>query len=876
MSSLDTVSGVLASPDRVVVPGPMRLETDPAEHRGPKRAPSAGPTDSRFDVFLSHASEHKAEIRAFARRLEAAGLTVWLDEEQLAPGFDPQQAIVTGLAESQHVLIWVTDAWLSKAWTRWELEQFAKTNSPGRRVLPVLRVPWNDAVLGPYLTRQVAVGPEHDDDERLWLVVCGVQGLAPGPRDSWAGQGQKLADGAPVAATGRESAAPHVRSTAARLETAFQRHEELTSAGEDTSQLDQEILGLRRELRHGPSLHAGEHLGDRFRLIEQIGRGGFATVWKAYDRQERKPVAVKVLHGQFSKDASRRDRLFRGARKMAELRHPDVVRVIVSAGEQDGFHYYVMEYVGRGDLHSAVLGRRISTDQALVVVESIADALDAAHRHGLVHRDVKPQNILLREDGTAALTDFDLVRAKDTTGGTRTGAIGTVLYAAPEQNDDASTVDHRADIYGLGMTAVFCVHGKSLPLRAMRELDAFLASLDCADVVRAALRKAVALEVEDRFESMARFRSALAAAREESPGLDEARRKPNTNAAPPAAGPSPVVTEPPPAAPSVSRRQVILGVGAVFGVGGAAVAAWKGFVDVDKDAGPTVEVDGTADDWPQMDDGETLAGGPGGGQDGGNASSGPASDGTATTGPIERQVIVASRGGVELVRIPGGTFMMGSPEGEDGRFSDEGPQHEVTLAEFYLARTPVTNAQYRRFLEARPDAPKPNYWDNREYNQDEQPVVGVSWDEATAYCEWAGLMLPTEAQWEYACRAGTTTRYHSGDDEADLARVGWYAGNSEDRLHPVGELDPNGFGLYDMHGNVWEWCTDAWVGSYKGAEHRAGDGLRTQPVGDASRVFRGGAFISTARYARSAYRSSWRPDFRDSIVGFRPAQGIRL
>ncbi|MCA9707834.1 MAG: formylglycine-generating enzyme family protein [Myxococcales bacterium] len=149
----------------------------------------------------------------------------------------------------------------------------------------------------------------------------------------------------------------------------------------------------------------------------------------------------------------------------------------------------------------------------------------------------------------------------------------------------------------------------------------------------------------------------------------------------------------------------------------------------------------------------------------------------------------------------------------------------------------------------------------------------VSWEEAVAYCEWARLSLPTEVQWEYACRAGTTTRYHSGDGEEDLARVGWYGGNSGRRLHAVAELEPNGFGLYDMHGNVYEWCQDTWVGSYAGTVHQPGDGLRTQPGGDSDRVVRGGDFVFGPRFARSAYRAGLVPGYRIVDVGFRVVQG---
>jgi formylglycine-generating enzyme required for sulfatase activity/predicted MPP superfamily phosphohydrolase len=234
-----------------------------------------------------------------------------------------------------------------------------------------------------------------------------------------------------------------------------------------------------------------------------------------------------------------------------------------------------------------------------------------------------------------------------------------------------------------------------------------------------------------------------------------------------------------------------------------------------------------------------------------------------------RDVIRNEVADIELVRIPGGTFMMGTRDDDEGD-EDERPQHEVVLGEFYLARTPVTNAQYARFLAAHPEAQVPEYWGNARYNQPEQPVVGVSWDEAQAYCEWAKLVLPTEAQWEYACRAGTTTSYWSGDGEEELARVGWYGGNSDGRLHVVGEKDANPFGLFDMHGNVSEWCRDNY-GPYTALPGQ-GDGLRHEPVGDATRVVRGGCWFDDAHDVRPAYRLFDYPGYRSSIVGFRPAQ----
>ena len=119
----------------------------------------------------------------------------------------------------------------------------------------------------------------------------------------------------------------------------------------------------------------------------------------------------------------------------------------------------------------------------------------------------------------------------------------------------------------------------------------------------------------------------------------------------------------------------------------------------------------------------------------------------------------------ELIRIPSGVFMMGSPESEEGRYSDEGPVHEVTVPSFEMGKYPVTNEQYGKFLEENPDATEPEYWADRRFNQPRQPVVGVSWEDARRFAAWAGLRLPSEAEWEYACRAGTRTRYYSGSTE---------------------------------------------------------------------------------------------------------------
>jgi formylglycine-generating enzyme required for sulfatase activity len=221
-------------------------------------------------------------------------------------------------------------------------------------------------------------------------------------------------------------------------------------------------------------------------------------------------------------------------------------------------------------------------------------------------------------------------------------------------------------------------------------------------------------------------------------------------------------------------------------------------------------------------------------------------------------------------------FDRGSPDREEGRRESEGPVREVRLSSFFLGRYAVTNAEYDLFLKKNPGLQAPECWGDRRFNGARQPVVGVSWLEAQAYCDWAGLVLPSEAQWEYACRAAKpgapATRYWSGNGEADLARVGWYAGNSDGKLHPVGEKPANAFGLFDMHGNVWEWCEDAWHENYEGAPD---DGTAWVAGGDQdARVLRGGGFGLVARGARSACRRRDRPSLRGPDVGFRPARVI--
>ncbi len=226
-----------------------------------------------------------------------------------------------------------------------------------------------------------------------------------------------------------------------------------------------------------------------------------------------------------------------------------------------------------------------------------------------------------------------------------------------------------------------------------------------------------------------------------------------------------------------------------------------------------------------------------------------------------------------LIWIPAGEFIMGSPSDEPGRDWDEGPQTRVVIAHgFWMGKCEVTQAEFQRVM---------GYNPSNEAGPPNRPVEKVSWYEAIDYCtrltrgeETAGRLpdgysyrLPTEAEWEYACRAGTTTRFSFGDDPAEvhLGEYAWYAGNSDSTSHPVGTRRPNPWGLYDMHGNVWEWCLDRWPGSLPGGTITNRPALAQGTL----RTTRGGSWLYDSRACRSANRDDYSPGDRCSDIGFR-------
>lgn len=307
-----------------------------------------------------------------------------------------------------------------------------------------------------------------------------------------------------------------VRLLESELEAALNRKEDLVARGADTTDVDRHILAMRREQRQGPQLVEGEILAGRYKLLQVLGSGGFADVWQALDRKSQRIVAIKVLHPQWQRDRSRTERFERGAYKMAELSHPHIVRVLSDPLIDQGFLFFVMEYLSGGDLGTALTEPSFKTEDLLRNLLQIGQALEHAHRAGLVHRDVKPQNILLDAQRSARLTDFDLVAGAGITGGTRASGLGSFVYAAPEQLDNASIADHRADIYSLGMVALSVLCRKELPLHAIRDTSSFMVSTGIGNSLRGVLGRATSWDPKLRQQSPAQFCHELEAAWKDS------------------------------------------------------------------------------------------------------------------------------------------------------------------------------------------------------------------------------------------------------------------------------------------------------------------------------------------------------------------------
>ncbi len=834
-------------------------------------------------IFICHAGPDRPAAVRIHRALDRAGLRPWCAALDLVPGEKWDEVIPERLTQAAAVLVLVTDRW------------------------PIV----GDVGVGWYGPDEVALAIDHARriDPRMSVVPARLDGAGPerlpyGLRrlteiEASAADPRPIVDGLTRALERRARAltSPEVPALNRRLAEAQQRLTALEAQGADRATIEDAIsakIAIKRSLRAGGQLVAGDQL-DRYVLAERLGQGGFASVWRAWDPTRGAHVALKVLHGRWNRDASKVERFRRGVRQMARLEHPAVMPVLDVDREDNGWHFFVMPWMPGGDLYRAITRADdpLSADAGLRAVLAVADALAVAHRQGMVHRDVKPRNILLDADGRAKLADFDLVRALDTSGGTGTGAMGTFIYAAPEQLDRPQDVGPRTDVYALGMTAV-CVLTGAQPETMMKWRPvAAVDALPATPAVRAWLLRAIALEAGQRPADAGAFAAGLRAAL--APVDAVAVEAPETAAVPPEAdvgGPS--ITRPPGGLLSSTGGWLVLVALLVL------AAAWVlALIVADPDPGPAGATDAFA------------------------ARSADAFVEKSHAGDIcpncgERRPATTFR--PALVPIAPGVFTMGSHKGEAGRYHFE-TAHWVKLTRgFLIAETEVTQAQYAALM-----GQNPAYFQGTPADG-ERPVEQVSWLDVARYCnalsaaegltpayviedeavtwrrEADGYRLPTEAEWEYAARAGTSTATYVGDlnirgerDAPALDAIAWYGGNSgadhpravdssrwdekqypheRAATHPVRGKQPNAWGLHDMLGNVWEWTWD-WYADYPLIPDSAPLADPAGPVGGGYRVFRGGSFHSSARGARGAYRNRWDPKYQSHDVGFRPVRTLR-
>lgn len=457
-------------------------------------------------VFISYShdsAEHKRRVLELAQRLRSEGVDAWMDQFEDPPVEGWPRWMQHQLTQACFVLLICTEHYRRRFEGEAPDGQGQGANWEGFLTQQLM---YGDDARN---RRYVPVLFEEGQPDHIPLVARGTTSYRL-PADYRQLQLRLTQQAAvtPVPVGPRWTAVVDTKDDAELRELREEKKRQLLE-GHDTTELDQRILIRRRQLRDTEDVGRGTRLSGRFELSDAVGTGGFGSVWRAYDHEREQVVAIKLLHRQYADDRTRRERFLRGARQMASLSHPAIVRVVEESGQDGPVTYFAMEYLAGGDLRQRVSAGTWRNELTLATLSAIAEALAFAHERGLVHRDVKPANILLDELDAPRLADFDLVHAMDTTGGTRTGALGTFIYAAPEALTDASRVDGRADIYSLGMVGIFLTQQKDLPAEALRDAARVIARLEAPEQFKAVLKRACAWDPDERFATMRELAEAL-------------------------------------------------------------------------------------------------------------------------------------------------------------------------------------------------------------------------------------------------------------------------------------------------------------------------------------------------------------------------------
>ncbi|NCJ06011.1 SUMF1/EgtB/PvdO family nonheme iron enzyme [Synechococcales cyanobacterium C] len=645
----------------------------------------------------------------------------------------------------------------------------------------------------------------------------------------------------------------------------------------------------------------------RYRIYDLIGQGGFGRTYLAEDTDklnEKCVVKQFAFRGEGSYASQKARELFAAeARKLQELGNHAQIPALYAYFTVDERQYLVQQWIEGQNLLTEVKQSVFCEDQIRQLLLDLLPVLSFIHERGVVHRDIKPENLMRQQqDGRLMLIDFGVAKTSTLAQMAVTGTtLGSQGYSSKEQLLEGKATSS-SDLFSLGATCFHLLTGHppfqlfiNFGYSWVERWQDYVQSPVSAELTTV-ISKLLQAESQRRYQSAAEVLAALGsplptASRVVPASLLTAEVssnmpapvRPSRSASTPTL--QPISPEPVKETDFVetqstrpSRRTVLIGLGSIGFMGTLAIGATINVINQLGNQSPTEE--------PQ----EGGLGNPG---ESPPNSSEPSSEEVLTVDAqgqiIERRPLgrievyqedLGNGVSLDLVAIPGGTFLMGSPDSELGRDNNESPQHEVRIPPFWMGQYAITQAQWRA-VAALPQVSRALDPDPANFKGANRPVEDVSLWEAVEFCNRLSVAtdiayrLPSEAEWEYACRAGTTTPFHYGDTLTDaLANydaTDGYAngptGRYREQTTEVGSFPPNALGLYDMHGNVWEWCADHWHDNYIGVPT---DGAAWLTDNDNHfRLLRGGSWLVVPRLCRSANRFRYGPGVRFGSVGFR-------